>query len=262
MHRSVRVRARRPSAGECAEGELIGALERRVAPEDAADAAGRGRVAGASVLRRATTKGRRMPRQLPQGHATRATMAVRRAKACGRGEELAGPGGEEDRLAGCSECWDEDVLHHWDQLLSGLRWVRHRKLTLAVFSRRPQGEFTDSLEISASTGHSGPERRAFNLGNDERLRLSEAEPFEKLGDQSAVDDGDDGSSSATHSSSSARKVCHTAYATPAAAMMPAPIARYVPTPGPFFGATAAAAFGEMRSTARRTRASLAMSPIE
>src|SRR5215204_215476 len=96
-----------------------------------------------------------MPRQLPPGHATRATMAVRRAKACGRGEELAGPGGEEDRLAGCSECWDEDVLHHWDQLLSRLRWVRHRKLTLAVFSRRPQGEFTDSLEISASTEGSG-----------------------------------------------------------------------------------------------------------
>ena len=53
-----------------------------------------------------------MPRQLPQGHATRAVVAVRRVKACGRGEELAGPGDEEDRLTGCSECWDEDVLHH------------------------------------------------------------------------------------------------------------------------------------------------------
>ena len=36
---------------------------------------------------------------------------------------------------GGSECWDEDVLHHWDQLLSGLRSFDTECDTIGVLTR-------------------------------------------------------------------------------------------------------------------------------
>ncbi len=120
-----------------------------------------------------------------------------------------------------------------------------RKLTLAGTSRGMQGDFPDSSEIGAGTesgrhlerarppSHGGLER----ADDDEHAQHDEGPAGSRTG-RAFVEALSQtvgvvvpvvllgpGSSSATHSSSSARNVCHTAYATPAAAMMPAPMAR-------------------------------------
>ena len=115
-----------------------------------------------------------------------------------------------------------------------------------------QGDFPDSSEISAGTEGDGISSA---LDTPERTEDVERAPHPERADDVERTQHDEGparsrtgrafvealsqtvgvvvpvvllgpgSSSATHSSSSARNVCHTAYATPAAAMMPAPMAR-------------------------------------
>ena len=109
-----------------------------------------------------------------------------------------------------------------------------------------QGDFPDSSEISAGTEGDGissaldtPERTEHPERADEVERAQHDEgPARSRTGRAFVEALSQtvgvvvpvvllgpGSLSATHSSSSARNVCHTAYATPAAAMMPAPMAR-------------------------------------
>jgi len=183
-----------------------------------------GRDAGASVgtadrrCTSVTNDRRRMSRAQPRSHTTRAGWASGQSSRPGRrGARLAGGRWEEDLRAGRCECGDVDVSHHRDQLLS----VALRRVCTG---RDISGSFTsDAREILRSVRDSVP---ALRCGSDrncgvERIRRcsrerrmappGQAGPFGELLRQAAGEvEPTSGSSSATHSSSSARNVCQTA----------------------------------------------------